>query len=160
VLLLAAVVGLTVGTVLLERSNREARENLAMVEGQAKFFMQQVSEDLLMNEPGMQQLRQDILIKVLDDYVDFLKKRPGDAHVRQQMGEAKRQLGELYLQTGRMDDARSLEAQAVEEYEGLLREAPADRELRFGLARARHVLANLQVQAGNADEGKKEVDRA
>ena len=39
VLLVTAVVGLTVGTVLLERSNREARDNLAMVEGQANYFM-------------------------------------------------------------------------------------------------------------------------
>jgi serine/threonine protein kinase len=42
VLLLTAVVGLTVGTVLLERSNREARENLEMVEGQANYFMREV----------------------------------------------------------------------------------------------------------------------
>jgi serine/threonine-protein kinase len=160
VLLLAAVVGLTVGTVLLERSNREARENLAMVEGQANFFMQEVSEDLLMNEPGMQELRQRILIKVLDDYADFLKKRPGDQHARQEMAGAKRQLGELFLQTGRVDEARVLEAQAVELYEGLLREGSADRGLRFGLARAWYLGADLQVQAGDPAEGTKEIDRA
>jgi tetratricopeptide (TPR) repeat protein len=160
VVLLTAVVGLTVGTVLLERSNREARENLEMVEGQANYFMQEVSADLLMNEPGMQPLRQRILIKVLDDYAGFLKKRPGDTHARQQMAGAKQQLGELYLQAGRIGDARALEVQAVALYEGLLREAPADRAQRFGLARARQVLADLQVQAGDPAEGKKEAERA
>jgi serine/threonine-protein kinase len=160
VLLLAAVVGLTVGTVLLERSNREARENLAMVEGQANFFIKEVSEDLLMNEPGMQPLRQRILLKVLDDYENFLKKRPGDPHARRQMAAAKRQLGELYLQTGESNFPRALGAQAVDLYEGLLRDAPADRELRFGLASARHLLADLQVQSGEPGQGKQEVDLA
>jgi hypothetical protein len=97
VLLLAAVVGLTVGTVLLEHSNREARENLAMVEEQANYFVQEVSEDQLLIEPGMQQLRQRILLKVLEGYENFLKKRPENSHARQQMAGAKRQLGELYF---------------------------------------------------------------
>ena len=161
VLLVAAVVGLTVGKVLLERSKREvAQDSLAMVEGQANYFMTKVSEDLLMNEPGLQPLRQDILLKVLDDYEKFLKKRPEDPHARQQMAGAKRQLGELYLQVGRLDEATALAAQAVDLYEGLLREAPGDRGLRFGLARARHLLADLQLQSGSPREGKKEVDRS
>jgi serine/threonine-protein kinase len=160
VLLLAAVVGLTLGTVLLERSNREARENLAMVEGQANYFMQDVSENLLLNEPGMQDIRQLILFKVLNDYASFLKNRPGDRHAREQMAGANRQLGELYLQTGRMRDARALEDLAVEHYKELLRDGPADPVLRFGLARARHALAELHLQSGGPGEGKSEVDRA
>jgi tetratricopeptide (TPR) repeat protein len=156
----AAVLGLTAGTVLLERSNREARESLAMVERQANYFVREVNEDLLMNEPGMLPLRQRILLKVLDDYAGFLKKRPGDPYARQQMAGAKRQLGEVYVQTGRLEEARALEDQAVAEYEGLLRESPKDRGLLFGQARARHVLAELQVQAGDPREGQKEVDRS
>jgi len=158
VLLVAAVIGLTLGTVLLERSNLEARENLVMVTEQATYF-RGVNEDLLMNEPGMQPLRQEILQKVLKDYQRFLKKRPGDPLARQEMAGAKRQLGELYLQVGHTKEAGSLEEQAVEEYQGLLRETPADRGLRFGLAQARHVLADLQVQSGDPGEGKKEVDQ-
>jgi tetratricopeptide (TPR) repeat protein len=159
VLLLAAVVGLTVGAVLLERSNREARENLAMVEKQANYFVQEVSENLLLNEPGMQPFRENILLKVVGDYDDFLKDRPGDSHARQQRAGAERRLGELYLQSGQLDQARALEARAVEQYEGLLRDAPSDRGLRFGLARARYVVANLQMHSGAPEEGKKEVDR-
>jgi tetratricopeptide (TPR) repeat protein len=159
VLLATAVIGLTVGTVLLERYNQEARDNLVMVEGQANYF-KEVSEDLLMNEPAMQPIRQRILLKVLDDYANFLKKRPGDTKVRELMAGAKRQLGELYLQTGRQNEARALADQAVEEYEGLCREAPKDRELKFELARARHVLADWQVQSGDPREGEKEVERS
>jgi hypothetical protein len=129
VLLLTAVVGLPLGTVLLERSNREAQGKiLVMVEGQVDFFVNEVSEDLLMNEPGMQPLRYRVLLKVLDDYEKLLKDCPGYPPARQWMARAKRQLGELYLQVGKMAEARALEDQAVKLYEGLLRETPADRE--------------------------------
>ena len=108
----------------------------------------------------MEPLRQRMLLRVLGDYQKFLEKRPGNPRARQQMAKAKRQLGELYGQLGRMDEARSAVKQAVDEYEGLLREAPADRELRFGLAHARYALADVQVQSADPEEGKKEVDRA
>ena len=163
VLLVTAVIGLTVGTVLLDRSNREARDNLEMVEGQANYFVQEVNEDLLMNEPGMQPLRQRILMKVLEDYESLLKNRPGDPHTRQQMAGANRQLGELYLQLGRMEHATGrIGAQAVDLYEGLLSgRQPRSRGLRFGLApRPACVLADLEVQSGDPGEGKKEVDQS
>ncbi len=159
VLLLAAVVGLTVGNVLLNRKNREVEASQKMTQGQVDYLITEVSEDILLNEPGMEDLRQRILDRVLNDYAEFLKKRPGNPFVRQQMAGAKRQLGELYSQTGRLVEARELEVQAVEQYEGLLREEPANPKLRFGLANARHVLAELQVQSGDLGEGKKEVDR-
>ena len=130
-----------------------------MTKGQVEYLVGEVSEDVLMNEPGMQQLRQRILKKVLQDYTDFLKDRPGNPDVRQQMAGAKRQLGEMWLETGQPEDARGLENQAVAQYESLLREAPDDRELRFGLAHHQQLLAELQVQSGDLGEGKKEVDR-
>jgi tetratricopeptide (TPR) repeat protein len=105
-------------------------------------------------------LRLSILRKVLEDYEKFLKKRPGDRHAREQMADAKRQLGELFLQVGNMSEARPLAVQAVEEYEGLLRETPQVRGLRFGVARARYTLADFQVQSGDPGEGSKEVTRA
>jgi eukaryotic-like serine/threonine-protein kinase len=160
VLLVAAVLGLTVGTVLLDRSNREARENLAMVEDQAQYFMQEFNDEPKLNEPGMQEIRQRVLIKVQEDYVRFLKKRPGDRHVRQWLAEVNRQLGELYLQNGRLGDARSLETQSIGQLEELLHETTADRQLRLGLARARQVLAGIQVQGGELEQGNEEINRA
>src|SRR5208283_1691747 len=99
-----------------------------------------VNDDQLINEPGMQPLRRNILRRVLVDYEGFLEKRPGDPHARQQVAEAKRQQGELFLQMGQMTQAKAaLEGHAVKGYEELLQKAPKDTELRFGLARARHV---------------------
>ena len=72
-----------------------------MAEGQANYFLKEVSEDLLLNEPGMQPLRQQHPAESTGRLQKFLEKRPGDPRARQQMAEAKRQLGELYVQVGR-----------------------------------------------------------
>jgi serine/threonine-protein kinase len=158
--LMVPVLALGTSTLLLERSNRERQRSFEMVEGQADYFLKEVSGDLLLNEPGMQPLRQSILVRVLDDYQKFLKERPGDPRTLQQMAEAKRQLGELFGQIGQMAEGKASCEQAMELYEGLLRERPADRERRFGMAHARHALADLCVQSGEPADAKKEVDRA
>jgi serine/threonine protein kinase/tetratricopeptide (TPR) repeat protein len=160
VVLAAAVLVLTWSTVQLQRSSREEHDSLEMVQEQANRFLKEVGDDLLLNEPGMQPLRQSILLHVLDNYQKFLEKRPGNPQARKQMAVAKRQLGELYGQVGRMTEAGPLVEQAVKSYEALLREVPEDRDLRFGLAQARHALAGWQVQSGEPGEGKKEAERA
>ncbi len=160
VMLLTAVIGLTVGTLLLEGSRRETRESLVMVEEQANYLVQGVSDDQLLIVPGIQRLRGDILVRVLRDYEDFLKKHPGNLHARQQMAGAKRQLAELYIQTGLLIEAKARAEQAVNLFEGLHRESPPDQGLRFGLARAWYVMADLQVHSGDPGEGRKAVDRS
>jgi tetratricopeptide (TPR) repeat protein/tRNA A-37 threonylcarbamoyl transferase component Bud32 len=160
VLLLTAVVGLTLGTVLLDLQKREAQDNLAMVQQQAKFFAQDVSEDVLLNEPGMEELRYNILKNALSTYEALLKKRPNDPKARRLWAGAMRQLGEVFSQTGQMVEAKSFVAQSVAAHGELLRDAPADQELRFGLARALHGLSNVQLQAGEVARGKSEVDRS
>jgi serine/threonine-protein kinase len=158
--LMVPVLVLGASTLMLERSNRETRQGFEMVERQANYFLKEVSGDLLLNEPGMQPLRQSILLKVLEDYHAFLEKHPGDPQAQQQMAEAERQLGELNGQMGRLAEAHTLLDHAVKTYEALLGEAPADSERRFGLAHARHALADLRVRWGEPAEGAKEADRA
>jgi hypothetical protein len=158
--LVTAVVGLTVGTVLLGRSNLRERQSREMAEKQADYFMEEVCENLLLKEPGMQLRRRQMLLAVMDDYKTFLEDRPGDPRARRQLAKAKRQLGEVYGELEHIDGARTLVAQAMDGYEQLLRESPADRELRFGMAQAHLALAELRVQAGEPEEGKKEANRA
>jgi tetratricopeptide (TPR) repeat protein len=160
VLLLAAVVGLTAGTVILERSKQEAQENFEMTRAAAHKFLVAVNEERLLDEPGMQGLRQQLLMGALDYYRKFLDKRPGDPVVRQEQAEANRQLGEVYGQVGRMSEARSLVEQAVQEFNDVRGRAPADPEVRRGLARSYLALADLAVRSGKPEEGRDQAGRA
>jgi tetratricopeptide (TPR) repeat protein len=160
VLLLAAVVGLTAGTVLLERSKREAQEDFEITRAAAHKFLVAVNEERLLDEPGMQGLRQQLLMEALDYYQKFLDKRPGDPVVRQERAEANRQLGEVYAQVGRMSEARSLLERSVREFTEVRERAPADPEVRRGLARSYLALADLQVQSGKPGEGRDQAGQA
>jgi tetratricopeptide (TPR) repeat protein len=157
VLLLAAVVGLTAGTILLERSKREAQENFKMTKAAAHKFLVAVNEEKLLDEPGMQGLRQKLLMEALDYYQKFLEKRPGDPIVRQEQAEANRQLGEVYGQVGRMLEATSLVERSVREFNDVRERGPADPEVRRGLARSYLALAELQVRSGKPEEGREQA---
>jgi tetratricopeptide (TPR) repeat protein len=148
VLLVTAVVGLTVGTVLLERSKRQAEDSYRKAREGVNRFLREVSEDVLLDEPGMRELRLGLLTAALDEYEGVLKIRPGDPDVRQQQAESFRLRGGLEGELGRTTQGKACVERAVALYEGLLREKPADRELRFGLARCRLWLAELQVKSG------------
>jgi tetratricopeptide (TPR) repeat protein len=158
--LVTAVVGLTVGMLLLQRSKEAEQKSREMAEKQADYFIEEVCENPFLKEPGMQQVRRQMLLSVIQDYEEFLKKRPGDLRARQQLAKARRQLGEVYGELEYIEEARTLVDQARNGYEQLLRESPADRELRFGMAQVHLALAELQAHAGEPEEGKKEANRA
>ena len=61
----------------------------------------------------MQPERQRLLLELLKSYEEFLATRPGTLRMRQQMASAQCQLGEVYLQVGRLEEARSLADQAA-----------------------------------------------
>jgi len=115
VMLLALVVGLTAGTVFLEKSKRAAEENFRITREAAHKFQVTVNEEDLLNEPGMQPLRHKLLIQTLDYYKEFLETRPGDPILRQERAEANRQLAEVYCEEDRMDEAKWLLEQSLAE---------------------------------------------
>jgi serine/threonine-protein kinase len=160
VLLATAVVGLTVGTVLLERSKRQADASYQTAREGVNYFLRKVSEDVLLDEPGMQPLRQDLLTEALTYYEELLKIRPNDPDVRQQLAEVYRLRGGLDGELGRRTESEASLSRAVAEYEGLLLAKPSDNTLRFGLARCRLWLAELQVKSGDPEAGSETISQA
>jgi tetratricopeptide (TPR) repeat protein len=160
VLLLAAVVGLIAGTVLLERRKREAQENFEMTRAAAHKFLVAVNEEQLLDEPGMQGLRQKLLMEALDYYQKFLEKRPSDPTVWREQAEANRQLGDVYGQVGRLSEAKALVERSVRGFRDLRGRAAVDSEIRRGLAQSYLALAELEVQSGKPEEGRDQANQA
>jgi len=160
VLLVTAVVGLTVGTVLLDRSKRQAEDSYKIARQGVNYFLREVGEDVLLDEPGMQPLRQGLLNEALNYHEGFLKIRPDDPEGRQQFAETYRLRGELDGEVGRTTEGKASLARAVALFEGLVRAEPADRELRFGVARCWLSLAELQVKSDETEAGGETAGRA
>jgi serine/threonine-protein kinase len=127
VLLLATVAGLTIGTVLLDRSNRlleqanhlldeqrqVAQKNYEEAESQRKAadamfreakntvdtYLTKVSEEKLLKEPKLQPLRKELLKLALDYYMGFIKQRANDPNVRKDLAAAHIRAGDVYQET-------------------------------------------------------------
>ncbi len=163
VLLLATVVGLTVGTVLLEQRKREAQHNFQAAQEAVDKCLNGVSETFLLDEPAMQPMRHELLLQAEELGRQWLERYPGDLRAGKQYAKTLRLLGELYGQVRGWDREKegiALVHRALNRYEDLLRKAPEDREVRLGLAHARHALADLQMQKRAFKDGEKEVNRA
>ena len=88
-----------------------------------------VSEDELLNEPGMQKLRTELLEKALTHYEYFLsdrKKNSGnvDSKILEEIGKSNFRFGTVQKLTGKLDKAQEAfnEARAIQE--GLLKQSP------------------------------------
>ncbi len=127
VLLLSTVVGLTIGTVLLNRSNRllertnrlldeqrqvaqknyeeaeRQRQNADAMFHEAKStvdtYLTKVSEEKLLKEPGLQPLRKELLSLAVDYYLGFIKRRADDPSVRKELADSYMRAGNVYRET-------------------------------------------------------------
>ncbi|MGO8747055.1 MAG: protein kinase domain-containing protein [Thermoguttaceae bacterium] len=148
VLLLATVVGLTIGAALLGRANRLldeqrqlADENFQAARNTVNTYLTKVSEEQLLEEPRLQPLRKKLLQFALDYYLDFIEKRADDPSLRKDLADAYTRAGGVYRETYTGPDekvgsqrGKELLLQGVAVYEEMVREKPGDRDLRVALA--------------------------
>jgi serine/threonine-protein kinase len=104
---LVALVGLGVSTVLLNAANgREraaraaAEDNYRMARQAVDRYHTNVSEDILLNEPGLQPLRRRLLEDAREFYERFIEGHEDDPGVQAEMGQALYRLAQI---TGDID---------------------------------------------------------
>jgi eukaryotic-like serine/threonine-protein kinase len=118
---LVALIGLTVGTILLARANereRQARElaehNYQLARKAVDRYHTEVSESVLLNEPGMEPLRKKLLEAAREFYDQFVQERRGDERAVADLGQALDRLARI---TGEIDSetkAIDLEEEALQ----------------------------------------------
>jgi serine/threonine-protein kinase len=131
VLLVASVVGLSAGTILLGRANarvdqerRQAEANFRKAREAVDEYFTKVSESKLLNVPGLQPLRKDLLESARKYYQTFLKERGDDPSVRADAAEAWYRVGFVVQDVGSKKEAAGAFVRAAEMYEALTRAHP------------------------------------
>ncbi len=84
-LLVATLTATTVGFVTTRAALRESNESFRQARNVVDDLFTQVSEDTLLNQPGLQPLRHDLLRRALDYYEKFLAQRGDDPAVREEL---------------------------------------------------------------------------
>jgi len=146
--LLTMVVALAVGLVLIGRE--EARTQAARLRAEDNFrlarravdhFYMRISKERLLNEPGLQPLRKDLLREAQDFYQQFVALRGDDPDVQADLGNAYLQLGKITAEIGSTPAALELAQNAI-------RVARRLTELKPGVASYQHLLGQCYNNQG------------
>jgi serine/threonine-protein kinase len=119
----------------------EAQRTLKIANAAVNTYFTQVSEEQLLNEPGMQPLRKRLLEQALPYYKAFVAQKGNDPALRLDLASAYLRWGDIASQLGSNGEAESNLKSAIAQFEDVLRSEPADIEARIGLSKAHQGLA-------------------
>jgi tetratricopeptide (TPR) repeat protein len=117
-----------------EKAKRQAESHFAKARKAVDDYFTKVSESQLLQVPGLQPLRRDLLQSALTFYQDFLKERGDDPALRGELAAAYLRVGKIRSEMREADEARKAYEQARALYEALTKAAPESVEWRHGLA--------------------------
>lgn len=166
-LLMTAMLGLLISTVLirgeqrrtqaaLDRAESNFRTSLAAVEEMLK----QVGQEDLKNVPQMEQVRQDLLEKALQFYRGFLKEKPRNPGLRFEMARTYHQVGRILQILERHDEAAIEFRHAMSLCEELATVAPPSAEYRRQWAVSGIDLGETQRLTGQAEDAQQSYAHA
>lgn len=172
VLLLIGSLGVvTVANIRISAANVRIAAALAESESSLRDAVQvvddlltRVSEDVLLNQPGMQPLRKELLEKALGYYQRFLQRRGDDPRVQDELANA-------YYRVGRITEVLASPQEAIPPYEAardrqedLVRQPHADaalaRRRREALGTTLTALGAARIKAADLEGARRDLERA
>jgi serine/threonine-protein kinase len=119
--LVAVTVSLAVATVLLAAANNEARRQQQIAERSDRLarravdrYHTEVSESVLLHEPGLEPLRRQLLQAAREFYAEFARQRADDPTARGELGKALFRLAQITGDIGSERQAIDLYRRALE----------------------------------------------
>ena len=120
---------LAISTVLINRERAKAEANFRKARAAVDTYFTTVSESRLLDVPGLQPLRKELLDSALEYYRDFLREHGDDSSVRKESAAASFRAGWITQMVG--SDANAMESYrtAATLYEELVRAEPVPRSI-------------------------------
>lgn len=160
VLFITALVGLSIGTVLINGERAKAEANFRQARAAVDEYFTTVSESKLLDVPGLQPLRKELLDAAQKYYQDFLQKRANDLGVRAEAASASFRVGWINHSLGRVVEATQPFQTATRIYEALSLANPDNREYRHQVATCYGALGLLFADLGRNDEAMQSHQKA
>ena len=107
-----------------EQQRLQAEANFKKAREAVDEYFVKVGESTLLNVPGLQPLRKELLESARKYYQEFLRQRSDDPSLRAEVGAAHYRVGIITENLGTVDQARPSLEQAREIYLGLTRDHP------------------------------------
>jgi len=120
----------------------------------------EVAQKWLSQQPQLELLQREFLLKALDFYQDFARERGSHPDARRGAARAERNAADILGKLGEHHRAESAYRRAVEIQEPLINEFPKVPEYRMELAKSYISLANLLRETGRLAEAERANSRA
>ena len=132
----------------------DALANFAKARAAVDNYLTKVSESQLLQVPGLQPLRRDLLQSAMGFYQDFLKERSDDPSLRAELAATQVRVGRIYTDLGLAAERRAILETAVAAYEAALAKAPRDLAIRAALADTWQAVGDLAYEHGKKERGQ------
>lgn len=138
-----------------EFQRQRAEEGFREARNAVDNYFTAVSENRLLNEPGLQPLRRELLQSALDYYQKFVQTEGTDPSVRQSLAHAYARIGNLANEMGRKEEAEAAYRKYIEMSRRLVLETPEAEEYQRDLGGAYSQLGNLVAGAARRNEAER-----
>jgi serine/threonine protein kinase len=160
VVLILAVAGLATGAALLAQEQRRTAQNLRLARETIEEYLTKVSESRLLDEPGLQPLRKELLEAALKNYQSLMAQRAGDRGLQSDLARAQMRVGRIKSLLGEPVEAVDAFRGALDMYRRLAAANPADDRSEIFFAEALRQLAVEYRALGNADLARTHLEQA
>ncbi len=145
---------------IARREQQRAEQTLhASIDSINEFFTK-VSQEHLLDEPGTQRIRKDLLESARDHYVKFLELNRGDPHLVVELASARLRVGQVLDGLGKPVEARREYVTATRDLSAHLVAHPADRKAEKVLAECRIEIAHNLGDMGDDRAAVKMVEQS
>jgi serine/threonine protein kinase/tetratricopeptide (TPR) repeat protein len=143
-----------------ERQRAAAEAHFRQARRAVDDYLTSVSESKLLNVPGLQPLRKELLESALTYYRQFIDQYGHDPSVQADLAAAYVRVGDITRVIGSQEEAMALLERAVRAYERLTHEQPASAAYSAGLARAYSCIGDVQFATSRVDGSETSYRRA
>ncbi|MBC8351988.1 MAG: protein kinase [Planctomycetes bacterium] len=152
--LLAAFVSTTVGLYTTSRALAKSEAHYRQSRSTVDFFFTRVSETGLLDQPGMQALREDLLSRALAHYREFVESRSDDPALENELGQANFRLAKITERIRSHAEAIALYRLSLEIQQRLMRENPDNESFRLDAAETWNAMGGAFYELQRLDEAE------
>jgi eukaryotic-like serine/threonine-protein kinase len=142
-----------------EANLKDAQASFARARRAVDQFYTRFYEQGVLSVPGLEKVRHDVIVEMLQYYKDFLDQHQNDPSLRRELAVTCSRLGMLTLDLGHKKDALGLVQRAFRDLEPLARDSPNDREVHDHMVRCLNNMGLLEAALGDAESARKTYQR-
>ncbi len=143
-----------------DASLKDAQASFERARRAVDQFYTRFYQNGVLNVPGLEKVRRDVLGEMIRYYKDFLDQHRNDPALRLELAETCLRIGSLTKDQGNKVDALNVLRQALEYFEHLPADAGDDRRIQMGVYRSLHFMALMEADLGDIESARRDYQRA